>query len=79
MPFDDPAFLDLSSLFRDPDMFESRRHWDLGVMMMMTSGKTLVQVVPATRQPRHRPRNWLTWSLCSKLVQVVPATRQPRP
>ncbi len=50
MPFDDPASIDLSSLFRDPDMFDSRAHWakaGFQVFSRSSPGKVMVARHPA--------------------------------
>lgn len=45
MPFDDPASIDLRALFRDPDMFDSRRDWSAAgfqVFNRSNNGKIMV-------------------------------------
>jgi len=43
MAFDDPSRLDLGALFRDEDMFDSRRAWsDAGFRVVASSGKIMV-------------------------------------
>ena len=52
MAFDDPARLDLSALFRDEDMFDSRRAWSSAgfrVNDLSNNGKIMVASHPSVR------------------------------
>jgi len=52
MTFDDPGFLDLRGLFRDPDMFDSRSRWAAAgfqVSNRSSNGKIMVASHPSVR------------------------------
>ncbi len=52
MPFDDPNSIDMAALFRDADMFESRRAWSAAgfhVIDRENNGKIMVARHPAVR------------------------------